>query len=255
MLTLQEAIRQAGLIPVDAGVHLENYLYNVLSRDSQGNISIAEPLAQLTMRPWENAPVGAAVNSPSAVPKVSLIYFWMPGCENCIAGMNELQRVSTSKRFPSNFQVAFVATEIDVTQSVADDMNSAGLAGPVFVDTKGAVAERLAVLGSPGLVLVDEKGSVVARFNGEVEFDSPGFDLLMSKIKSYGETQNLQPGLRTRSLADAIRTEVKIIPEPAVTFLSIPLFGLIFIGAFAIICYCIAKSVMRHRKISLKGQK
>ena len=255
MLTLQEAIRQAGLIPVDAEVHLDNYLYDVLSRDSQGKISIAEPLAQLTMRPWENVPSNLAINSASVVPKVSLIYFWMPGCENCISGMNELQRVSVSERFPTNFQVAFVATEIDVTQSVADDMNSAGLAGPVFVDSKGAIAERLAVLGSPALVLVDEKGTVVARFNGEVEFDSPGFDLLMSKIKSYGDTQSVQPGSARRTLADAIRSEVKMIPEPAVTFLSIPVFGFFFIGAFAIICYCIGKSVMRHRKISLKGQK
>ena len=259
MLTLVEAIRAAGLIPVDAGVHLENYLYDVLTRDAQGKVSIAEPLAQQVMRPWEISNENFTKPVPVASPKVTLIYFWMPGCENCTEGMNELQQLSQTPRFPPNLQISFMAYNVDITQSVADDMAAAHLAGPVYVDTNGAIAERLAVLGSPALVLVDEQGTVVARFNGEVEFDSPGFDLLLSKIGSAAQPSLKHPE-KTREtlnmpLAYTIRTEVKVPRSPTVTFLSVPLFGIFLIGAFIIICYGIGKSVMRHRKISLKVQK
>lgn len=255
MLTLRAALRQAGLVPIETELRLENYSIDVLQRDSKGLVSISEPLNQKFLRPWENQSAGTNPLQSITDAKLTLIFFWMPGCENCIESMKELRLVSLSPRFPTNLQVSFMAYGIDYTQSVADDMETAQLPGPVFLDSSGGISERLAILGSPALVLLDEIGTVVAHMNGEINFDSPGFDLLLSKIKMYGAAPQTYYNGTSRTFSTSMKAETEQATAPRVTFLGVPFFGFFFIGGFLVICYCLVKSQMRHRMLLQRRQK
>lgn len=265
MMTLREAILSAGLLPVDSDVRIDNFTLETLNRDPvQGGVSIAEPLAQMPLFPWltgnegARAPGSVGLTPPApAGERVTFFYFWMPGCDNCIEGMRALTDVSSSARFPELLRTAFVAYETDgLTQRVADDIKAARLKGPVYIDLKGGLAQRLGALGSPALFLADEEGKVVARLNGEISFDSPGFDLLLATIRDYqAGQQQLDKNSAAPGLSERLRAEVATKSSPRVTFLSIPIFGWIFVGALLVVCYCMIKSVMRQRKNSPREQK
>lgn len=230
MQELVNAIQGAGLVPVETDVKLENFELEILSPvPATGKYSLQEPLPKQLLRPW-------ALPNTDATPKFTLFYFWLPGCENCNEGLQMLNSLSSSTKFPPNLQLALVAYESDLTVAVAAQAESIGLQVPIFLDPKGAVTERLAALGSPSTFLMDPSGQILARLNGEVDFDTPAFDVLLARIGFMANEYR--------------HSEVKAHADTRVTILGIPAFGLIFIGILIFVCYSVIKSIARHRRVA-----
>jgi thiol-disulfide isomerase/thioredoxin len=238
MKTFQEALVGAGLIPVETDVYVANNLLGVIDPRTFVQKRVAGEFPTTALRPWEQ--------DLSLPKKNTLLYFWFPECENCRIGLTSLNRLFEDKKFPDNLQLVNVAFGTDATQLIVDEMNALKLSMKVYLDPSGGYAERLGVLAAPSVALLDTEGKVVARFNGELDFDSPGFDILLSKI---AHSNDLLKNGQTLTLQDLLRTEVKAESVLPVTFLNLRVENWTALGLFVLVWYCIYRFMQRHRRV------
>lgn len=230
--SLEFALRGAGFIPVKADVSVP-----VLA------LQTWTPFRPNDFAPVESRPSGALAD---------LYYFWMPGCESCFDSLHDLASLKSDPSLFGVLGIHAVVVESDLTAQFSADAAAAGWTHDVLVDGMGGFAERLGVLGAPGVLVGDSAGKVVARFNGEIDFDSPGFELFVAHLKNLakdvaaqGEGGDKKDAI---ALSSVLRAEVKSAPGERVSFLGVPAAGYFFLFALLLICYPMTKSVIQLRK-------
>ncbi len=241
MITLKDAILGTGILPVEAEVRLDNFALPYLSANAQGKYEYQTKLQSEVLRPWDN---GLTKNLANQKEKLSLLYFWNSTCENCRDGLLSLDSWAHNARLPSQLQIKLIAYDEDTSDSVADIGNVLKLTQPLYIDESGGIAERLAVLGSPGVVLLDEVGRVVGRMNGDVDFDSPNFEIFLGRLALEPIAQGHTP------LHQKIFSEVKSAQPAPVTILGVPVNKVFFMGILILVCYCIWKFTLSGRKLA-----
>jgi hypothetical protein len=179
-----------------------------------------------------------------------LFYFWMADCVPCRDGLSELARLDADPALRDVLRARLVVVDADVSTFFGNDLVASGWRRETLVDTAGGFSERLGVLGSPGVILSDAGGRVVARFNGEIAFDSPGFELLLAKLKSLHSNAETRDNSGYISLARELATDVKEPNGVGAKFLGVPTVGYFLLFALVVVCYAMAKPVMRLRKKS-----
>ncbi len=229
--SLSFVLEGAGLVPVLAPVDVPRL-----------------PLAYW-QRGFDRSTLGSTEIKPSGA-LADLTYFWMADCEPCKVGLRELARLDAQEEWKPILGIRVVAVESDVSSFFGDDLVASGWTRETLVDLNGGLAERLGVLGSPGVVVSDAESHVIARFNGDVAFDSPGFELFMGTLKAFKKTKSGEDKSKLISLASELRAEFKTTSEGGAKFLGVPLAGYFFLFALVAVCYAMAKSVMRRRKNS-----
>jgi len=227
--SLDFILQGAGLVPVAADVDVPvmriSAWINGMPRD--------------TYRPAEVRPSGALAD---------LTYFWIAECDPCKDGLADIVRLQSDRSLDGVLALRTVVVDTEFPTFFGEDARALGMKDEVLVDTQGGFAERLGVLGAPGVILSDVDGKVVARFNGAIELDSPGFELLLATLKNIAKDASGRQNQVPISLAAKVRSEVKIPAAIGVRFLGVPLTGWFFLFALAGICYAVAKSVIRLRK-------
>jgi thioredoxin-related protein len=216
--TMSDVFQGAGLVPVQAEVLLPHLTLKYWSPQREGELLEKEV-----------KPSGKALD---------LFFFWMPQCESCFESMKDLARVSQDPRWQAVLKIEAVAMETDLTAYLKKSAEDTHWPQGFLVDAKGGLAERLAVLGAPGVVISDKNGNIVARFNGDIDFQSPGFELLLSRVRQ----------VQSQAITEVMKSEVKATPILAAKVLGVPITGYFFLFAALLICYPMAKSVIRRRK-------
>jgi hypothetical protein len=234
--SLDFLLQGAGLIPVEAAVAVP-----VLTLGSwrRGNATDA-------VVPVETRPSGALAD---------LYFFWMVDCEPCREGLDALSRLDADPSLASVVSIRVVAVDTDISSFYGNDLAASHWKRETFVDSKGGFAERLGVLGAPGVVLSDADGRVIARFNGAIDFESPGFELLTSTLKQMRKASLQHPESKPMPLSATLLADVKMTPQIPAKFLGVPLMGYFLLFSLLLVCYAVGKSVMRLRKNSFTSRK
>ena len=81
-----------------------------------------------------------------------VFYFWMPGCEVCVADVLQLQRLQNSLQFSGSIGFQLVVVDTLSAAEVVPLLQDIGYSSNFLVDSEGALAEQLSVLGSPGVI-------------------------------------------------------------------------------------------------------
>lgn len=240
MITLKDAILGTGMLPVEAVVQLDNFALPFLKANDQGKYEYQTKLNSEVLRPWDSQLKGELSNQGA---KISLLYFWNSTCENCRDGLLLLDSWARNSRLPVQLQIKLIAYDEDTSDSVADIGNVLKLTQPLYIDESGGIAERLAVLGSPGVVLLDEVGRVVGRLNGDVDFESPNFELFLGRLALEPVEKGQLP------FHQKINSEVKLAQPAPVSILGVPVNKVFFVGILFLVCYCIWKFTLSGRKL------
>lgn len=115
---------------------------------------------------------GEQFDTASLKGKVVLVNFWATSCTFCIHEMPGV--VNTYKRFhDQGLDVVAVAMRYDPPSYVVDYSESRHLPFKVTLDVNGEAARQFGnVEATPTTVVIDRAGRIVARFQGELEFDT-----------------------------------------------------------------------------------
>lgn len=246
-----QAILGAGLTPIFNDVKLSNFAlpYVVLTR---GTVGFQEPLPTEELFPWQN--------NQEEQPQISLMYFWLHDCTSCAEDAKFLSQLSHSSRMPNNLTIRLFLHGTNASKIVADDVENIGISSKVYLDPNDGIGQRLGVIGSPSVFLLDEKGFVVGYFNGRVDFDTPGFDILLARIASQAQEpmphkDKSRAHQVTKSLREAMlaHTETKAGTK-SVNFLVDSKFFLTSLGLLVVLCYPVF-IYLRWRSLRRKKQK
>lgn len=221
--------------------------------EGAGLVPVVAPVdvPRLPLAFWKPGFDETTLGSTELVPSgalADLTYFWMADCAPCLEGLRELARLDAKEDLRGVLGIRIVVVESDVAQFFGKDLVDSGWTRETLVDLNGGLAERLGVLGSPGVVVSDIESRVIARFNGDIAFHSPGFELFVGTLKILKEAKGSKENSNTISLASQLDADVKMTAEGGAKFLGVPVAGYFFLFALGVVCYAVAKSVMRRRK-------
>lgn len=235
MSNLKDYIYGAGLIPVsDPQGQLANFDFPVVRLNGGSLKTDTEPLF-----------------CDSLGSTATLLYFTLPGCENCQPGLGEFLRLGRTVAADDSVSMCLrvvvsdwpTLPELQVELQQNSELQSWG----IVWDAQGVVLERLAVLGQPAVYLLDEFGQVSAYRNGSVSFVSPGFEsfwqVLFDVIKNRASETSGQ-GSRV-ALADE---EILVKSNAHVSFLNNDVLPAVWLVGLIVICYSLFRFVLQLRK-------
>jgi hypothetical protein len=200
------AFRQAGFSVASGHVRIENFSIDYMVRE-KGIMSIREPLPHAVLFPWK---------VQAAPPKISILHFSLHECVPCHTEIAELQSLIQRGGVPSNVQLMQLVYGTDVTALIADEMVPLLPDGAkTYLDPEDGLADRLGAMGAPATFILDEDGVVVAYNNGSTDFDSPGMDVLMSRLGTWPSLKAKFPELT--ALHKAVVNPNLRIPDSAPT--------------------------------------
>lgn len=241
MSSLKDHMYGAGLIPVsDTRGQLTNFHLPVVRMNGASLKTDLEPL------------FCDSLNSTA-----TLLYFTLPGCENCQPGLLEFLRLGRALAADESVSMCLRVVvsdwpslpDLQVELQKSSELQSWG----VVWDAQGVVLERLAVLGQPALYLLDESGQVSAYRNGTVSFVSPGFEsfwqALLDVIKSRATKLYLQ-GPRV-ALANE---QILVKSNTHVSLLNNYVLPAVWLVGLIVICYCLSRFVLQLRKNFMGSQ-
>lgn len=175
--------------------------------------------------------------------KITLIYFWEPSCENCKLSLGQLDTIAASKSY-KNITFQFVAIQDSDLSQAKQTFAQMHLKSNFLWDELGAAAERLAVFGVPGAVVAGSNGDILARVNGDVAPDTPGFDVLIKSLDSMA-----QQGAG-RTIHQAMLSELPVnkdsLQEISVSSLVL---GSLFLCLVMTLAVVFVVTIFRHRKL------
>lgn len=187
-------------------------------------------------------------------PRLSFLYFTLPGCENCRPGLESLQalaeRNSRSAPMVEQMCLRIVVSDWPNQADILQEMREAGGLGRVGVvwDAEGVLQERLSVLGVPAGYFLDGEGRVFALNPGPVAFGSPGFEALESAL--YFMLQNeAKSTSKVLPLAQQLRQEIPLESSGIVMFLNHSKLSFVWLVAAIALCYSLSRLFLRLRKI------
>lgn len=232
-LPLQDALRGAGFIPVTNTVVLDNYRLDTWRRTSQGSLErFSGPRGSLLRE-----------SDDGSSRTGSLLYFWLAECDNCTEDVRTLDALAHEPRWPEGLDLRLILFDVDAPEQAARTLADLKLESPVYIDENGALAEKLAVLGSPAVFVLDGKGHVIGRMNGNVPFETPGFDSLLATLDALAKTSPPAPAWHA-----LLNSEVAASQPRHVSFLGVPGFGSLWIVLLAVACCAIVKALAYRRK-------
>lgn len=242
MATLFGLIERAGLVPVDAGrVVIPNFRFPVLTGTEYDAPPIESPLF--------------CSEAPAELPQATLLFFTLPGCENCKAGLLSFQKLADKSFVEVKARICFrvVVSDWQTQAEISQELRELSWAGRVGVvwDEKGVLQERLAVLGQPAFFVLNQGGQVAAYRNGPVEFASPGFDVFWIEftkmLKSDANNEELASSWQSR-----MGDEIPAKSSGAVMFLNNGALSFVWLVAAIALCYSLTRFFLRLRK-NFKG--
>ena len=115
---------------------------------------------------------GEKFDTSSLKGKVVLVNFWATSCVYCVHEMPGV--VDTYRRLhDQGLDVVAVAMSYDPPSYVLDYANSRKLPFPVALDLTGEAAQKFGeVDATPTTIVIDRSGHIVAKYIGELQFDS-----------------------------------------------------------------------------------
>jgi len=242
MVTLFGLMERAGLVPVDAGrVVVPNFRFPVLKGTDFDSPPIENPLF--------------CNEAPAELPQATLLYFTLPGCENCRPGLLSFQKLASQFSAQLQAKVCFrvVVSDWQTQAEIAQEMRELSWEGGVGVvwDEKGVLQERLAVLGQPAFFILNGDGKVAAYRNGPVEFASPGFDVFWTEFIQMIKNDASDGGLPL-SWVNRMSEEIPTKSSSAVMFLNNGVLSFVWLVAAIAVCYSLSRFFLRLRK-NLRG--
>jgi hypothetical protein len=242
MATLFGLIERAGLVPVEAGrVVLPNFRFPVLTGTDFDSAPIENPLF--------------CNEAPVELPQATLLYFTLPGCENCRPGLLSFQKLAGKSSVELKAKVCFrvVVSDWQTQAEISQELRELSWQGRVGVvwDEKGVLQERLAVLGQPAFFVLNRDGQVAAYRNGPVEFASPGFDVFWTEFAHMIKNDAIIKGSAS-SWNSKMSEEIPTKSSSTVMFLNNGALSLAWLVAAIALCYSLTRFFLRLRK-NFKG--
>jgi hypothetical protein len=239
-----KALRQANFALGGVEVQVENFSLPFLEKQN-GTMIIQEPLPFEFLFPWQNTNNNAS--KLTAPPKLTLIHFSLHECEPCHAEIAQLQSMLSSQKIPSNVQIWQVVGGTNASAVVAAEILPLLPNGAkTHIDPEDGLSERLGAIGAPATWLLDEAGLVVGYRNGDLDFETPGMDVLFARLQEWPSVQKQHP--QYSSLAHCVADPTFVLPDSATTAVlkKIPF------NAFALIVLSLATvlaGVRMYRKV------
>lgn len=238
MSTLFELIQGAGLVPMDAGnVTLPNYQFPVIQVADKGFSESPQPLM--------------CRDAPSVTPDATVLYFTLPGCENCRPGLNALRRLATKEAALADSKLCFrvVVSDWQTRAEIEQELTQLSWQGNVGVvwDAEGILQERLAVMAQPAFFLLDGKGVLVAYQSGAVDFYAPGFEVFWTKFSDLIKNR-AENSIRDISWASNLHEDQLMKSSSTVMFLNNGALSLLWLVAIGAVCYSLVRFFLRLRK-------
>ena len=236
MTQFKDFVYGAGLLPVaGAQVRITNQ---------------ALPVVRGSTATLQEEPLFCGTGDPPAAQAV-LLYFMLPGCENCRPGASEFVRlartVALDTKPPLCMRVVVsdwpTLPEIQAELEMSDSLREWG----VVWDSEGVLAERLSVLGQPALYLLDGAGRVSAYRNGSVSFESPGFESFWHVLMQVAERRALLPSSQA-GLLELTEERVQVKSSDHVSFLNNSLLPVVWVVSLILLCYSLTRFVLQLRK-------
>jgi len=238
MATLFGLIERAGLVPINAGrVVIPNFRFPVLTGTDFDSPPTENPLF--------------CNEAPAELPQATLLFFTIPGCENCKSGLLSFQKLAGKSFVEVKARICFrvVVSDWQTQAEIAQELRELSWGGRVGVvwDEKGVLQERLAVLGQPAFFVLNRDGQVAAYRNGPVEFASPGFDVFWTEfiqmIKNDADNDKSASSWHSR-----MSNEIPAKSSSAVIFLNNGAFSFVWLVAVIALCYSLTRFFLQLRK-------
>lgn len=239
MTTLSELARAAGLMTPEVTIRIPNFQLPLVS--GVRNESVPPPQSLFC-----DSTFGAAAD-------ISLLYFTLPGCENCRPAaqlLGKLPQRSFGQAVPQPPKICtrLVVSDWQTSAEISQEWDAGQFEGfdGVIWDSDGALSERLSVVAQPAFFMLDNEGRLVAYQNGPVEFDSVGFSAFWkSLVTELGTTEFRRSG---QSLGDRFNLELESLSSRPVNFLNQGLLPALWLVVSIALCYYLVRFFLRLRK-------
>ncbi len=205
------ALRNANFSVASGHVRIANFSLPFLQLKS-GMMEIREHLPYDFLFPWQTTKATRSESDAFGVGKISILHFSLHECEPCHLEVQQLQTLIQHGAFPANVQVFQIMGGTDATALIAQELAPLLPEGAkTYLDLEEGLADRLGVVGAPATCILDEAGLVVGYRNGDVDFESPGMEVLLARITEWPKIQKTHPELKTFS--EAVLAPNLTIPE------------------------------------------
>jgi hypothetical protein len=239
MTTLAELARAAGLMTPENAIFIPNFQLPLVSNARNESTGLTEPL-------YCDRTLGSAAD-------LTILYFTLPGCENCRPAARALGRMrneTLEKENPRDLKlcVRLVVSDWQTSAEVVQEWDAGQFAGfeGVVWDSSGVLSERLAVVAQPAFFMLDKGGRIVAYQNGPVELDSVGFAGFWKKL--VGQLRSEEFRASEMSLAQHFNVELAQLSSRPVSFLNQGLLPSIWLVVSIALCYSLIRFFLRLRK-------
>jgi hypothetical protein len=239
MATLAELARAAGLMTPDRAILIPNFHLPLVSGGQGESKIFPEPVF-----------CDRQTGSPA---DLTLLYFTLPGCENCRPAVRELVRMRDAAFQNSSPQslklcVRLVVSDWQTSAEIEQEWDAGQFAGfeGVVWDAGGVLSERLAVVAQPAFYMLDKQGSILAYQNGPVEFSSLGFVSFWKKL--VGQLSSEEFKRSGQSLGENINREIQELSSRPVSFLNQGFLPAIWLVVSIALCYSLFRFFLRLRK-------
>ncbi len=209
-----KALRQANFTLGGTDVRIQNFSLPYLEKQ-HGTIAIKEPLPFDFLFPWQNT---ATTNTPGSAlpPKLTLLHFSLHECEPCHTEITQLQGLLAAQKIPTNVQLWQVVGGTDASAIIADEILPLVPNGAkTHIDPEDGLSERLGAIGAPATWILDEAGIVVGFRNGDLDFETPGMEVLFARLREWPAIQRHHP--QYSSLAHCVADATFILPDSSTT--------------------------------------
>lgn len=240
MLSLADLMERAGLVTLtQANIIVPNYRFPVIYNAESG---VQEYVQSLICQ-------SSAGHSAAA----TLLYFTLPGCENCRPGLQSFRALadesSQSPHLREKVCFRVVVSDWPTRPEIEEELNSLSWRSNVGVvwDAEGVLTERLAVLGQPALFIIDAEGRLAAYQNGPISFAAPGFEVFWATFTGLIKN-NAKNRTDEGAWFEALHIELPVKSNQTVTFLNNGALSLLWLVAAGAVCYSLVRFFLRLRK-------